>query len=139
QWLNQGIGFVGAAAGGFSAAINFAVDTDPLSVAVGDFDGDGKQDLATANDGSNNVSVLLRQCLTCTPPPPNMVAWYQGEGNANDIQGGNNGTLQNGATFAAGEVGQAFSLDGVDDQIFIGNPTSLRITGDLTIDAWVNP
>ena len=28
-------------------------------MAVGDFNGDGKPDLAVANDGSNNVSVLL--------------------------------------------------------------------------------
>ena len=34
---------------------------------------------------------------TCTPPPPNMVSWWPGEGNANDIQGSNNGTLQDGA------------------------------------------
>ena len=33
--------------------------TDPDSVAVGDFNGDGKQDLAVANCGSNNVSILL--------------------------------------------------------------------------------
>ena len=38
---------------------NFGVGTAPLSVAVGDFNGDGKQDLATANVGSNNVSVLI--------------------------------------------------------------------------------
>ena len=31
----------------------------PVSVAVGDFNGDGKQDLAIANFGSNNVSILL--------------------------------------------------------------------------------
>jgi hypothetical protein len=31
-------------------------------VSVADFDGDGKQDLATANFNSNNVSVLIRQC-----------------------------------------------------------------------------
>src|SRR6476646_9109089 len=34
---------------------------------------------------------------TCTPPPPNMVGWWPGDGNANDIQDGNNGILQNGA------------------------------------------
>ncbi|MEH2123762.1 FG-GAP repeat protein [Nostoc sp.] len=31
----------------------------PFSVTVGDFNGDGKQDLAAANYNSNNVSVLL--------------------------------------------------------------------------------
>ena len=28
-------------------------------IAVGDFNGDGKQDLAVTNEGSNSVSVLL--------------------------------------------------------------------------------
>jgi hypothetical protein len=31
----------------------------PISVAVGDFNGDGKPDLAVANTSGNNVSVLL--------------------------------------------------------------------------------
>ena len=35
------------------------VGSDPKSVAVGDFNGDGKLDLAVANAGSNTVSVLL--------------------------------------------------------------------------------
>ncbi len=37
----------------------FAAGTGPLSVAAGDFDGDGVLDLAVANNGSDNVSVLL--------------------------------------------------------------------------------
>ena len=40
---------LGNGAGSFSAATNFAVGSDPYSVAVGDFNGDGKQDLAVAN------------------------------------------------------------------------------------------
>jgi hypothetical protein len=43
----------------FAAAASFAVGTNPQAVAVGDFNGDGKDDLATANWGSDNVSVLL--------------------------------------------------------------------------------
>src|SRR6478672_9471110 len=43
----------------FTPATNYAVGTDPPSVAVGDFNRDGNPDLATANDGTNNVSVLL--------------------------------------------------------------------------------
>lgn len=30
---------------------------------------------------------------SCVMQPTGMVAWYPGDGNANDIQGGNNGTL----------------------------------------------
>jgi hypothetical protein len=45
--------------GSFQTARNFAVGIFPLSVAVGDFNGDGMQDLAVANSNSNNASVLL--------------------------------------------------------------------------------
>jgi hypothetical protein len=45
--------------GGFIAATNFSVGTGPRSIAVGDFNGDGKFDLAVPNTGSNTVSVRL--------------------------------------------------------------------------------
>jgi FG-GAP-like repeat/Putative Ig domain len=55
---------LGDGAGGFDPATNFDVspqggDPDPRSVAVGDFNGDGIQDLAVANRQSNKVAVLL--------------------------------------------------------------------------------
>ncbi|MDT7807412.1 MAG: hypothetical protein QOJ70_1225 [Acidobacteriota bacterium] len=50
---------LGNGAGGFGTFTSFNVGTTPLSVAVGDFNGDGKQDLAAANGNSNNISVLL--------------------------------------------------------------------------------
>ncbi len=43
----------------FIARRDFDVGRNPQSVAVGDFNGDGVPDLAVANYGSNNVSVLL--------------------------------------------------------------------------------
>src|SRR4029077_7383892 len=64
-----------------------------------------------------------------------MVSWWPGDGDANDIQDSNNGTLQNGVTFAAGKVGQAFSCDGVND--FVDTPTSNGLsTSTWTIDFW---
>jgi hypothetical protein len=42
----------------FGPATNFAVGADPLSVAIGDLNGDGKLDLATANS-EGTVSILL--------------------------------------------------------------------------------
>ena len=48
-----------AAAGGFWVPVNYGVGHLPYGVAVGDFNGDGKFDLATADYSSFTVSVLL--------------------------------------------------------------------------------
>jgi hypothetical protein len=50
---------LGTGTGSFGTATNFSVGSLPASVTVGDFNGDGKSDLAVANFNSNNVSVLL--------------------------------------------------------------------------------
>jgi hypothetical protein len=41
------------------ARTDYLAGTDVLSVITGDFNGDGKLDIATANAGSNDVSILL--------------------------------------------------------------------------------
>jgi hypothetical protein len=41
--------------------ITYNVDANPQALVVGDFNGDGNQDLATANSAENDVSVLLGQ------------------------------------------------------------------------------
>jgi VCBS repeat-containing protein len=48
-----------AASVSFTGPSYFPVGSFPASVAVGDFNGDGKPDLAVANEFSNDVSVLL--------------------------------------------------------------------------------
>jgi hypothetical protein len=52
---------LGNGSGGFTPATGsqFALGTYPISLVVGDFNGDGNQDLAVANAGTNNVTVLL--------------------------------------------------------------------------------
>ncbi len=49
----------GAAAPSFSVKTDFAVGTRPTSVALGDLNGDGKVDIAAANNYSSSVSALL--------------------------------------------------------------------------------
>ena len=72
----------------------------------------------------------------CVAAPSGMVGWWPGDGDANDIVGSNDGTLQNGATFAPGMVGQAFSFDGENDYVDFGSSTAFDVM-DFTIDAWV--
>jgi len=50
---------VGNGDGTFQAVAKYDTGPNPQSVAVGDFNGDGKPDLAVANDGSTNIAVLL--------------------------------------------------------------------------------
>ncbi|MCI0553751.1 MAG: T9SS type A sorting domain-containing protein [Anaerolineae bacterium] len=69
----------------------------------------------------------------CVTPPSGMTGWWPGEDNANDTQSGNHGTLQNGATFAPGLVGQAFIFDGVNNYVSLP-PNS--VTGDFTVEFW---
>jgi VCBS repeat protein/PASTA domain-containing protein len=45
----------------FSRARSYATGRAPLSVAIGDLNGDGKPDLATANDAAGTVSVLANR------------------------------------------------------------------------------
>ena len=75
------------------------------------------------------------------PITDGLVGYWPGDGTADDLSGNNNhGTLENGATFGTGIVGQAFSLDGMDDYVDIpfGNG-SLGFSGNGTVGAWVNP
>jgi len=48
-----------AAAQSFAPAVNYNVGSGPEAVTVGDLNRDGRPDLAVANSGSGNVSVLL--------------------------------------------------------------------------------
>jgi len=90
------------------------------------------------------IFTLVNQAAaqTCTLAPSGLIGWWDGDAVAGttafDIQGANNGTLTNGATTAAGFVGNAFSFDGVND--FIQLPFDSGIfTNQYTIDAWAFP
>lgn len=75
----------------------------------------------------------------CAPVPTGLVSAFSGDGNTLDPRSRSNGTLQNGASYAGGEVGQAFSLDGVDDQVTFPH-VELQNTGSgLTLEAWIYP
>ncbi|MEG4178186.1 FG-GAP-like repeat-containing protein, partial [Microcoleus sp. S13_C3] len=53
----------------FAAKVDFPTGTNPISVSIGDINGDGKPDLATANFGSNTASILLNTTPTNATTP----------------------------------------------------------------------
>lgn len=82
------------------------------------------------------IAYPLAATQNCASSPTGLVSWWPGDGNANDIVGPNQGTLQNGATFASGLIDQAFSFDGTDDFVEVPNSPSLMITGAFTVEFW---
>jgi hypothetical protein len=78
-----------------------------------------------------------RTVPTAVAAPSGLVSWWQAQNSAVDAMGLNNATLYNGATYAAGEVGQAFSFDGVNDRASVADSASLKLTASLTIEGWI--
>ena len=78
---------------------------------------------------------LMGKC-GCVKAPSDMGSWWPADGNANDIVGGNHGTLVGSAAFTPGMVGDAFNLTGGHVEVLA--PVGLDFgTDDLSIDAWI--
>ena len=73
---------------------------------------------------------------SCVAPADGLLSWWPADGDANDVQGGHHATLTNGATFAPGKLGQAFSFDGVDDWVRIED-FGYPMATEFTIAAWI--
>ncbi len=74
-----------------------------------------------------------------TYAPENQVLWLAGDGDALDSSGnGNIGTLQSGASYAVGKVGQSYALDG-SGFVSVADSPALNPTAQITIEGWVYP
>jgi hypothetical protein len=86
------------------------------------------------------VTGFFRLTGVAVQPPCGMVAWWSGDGDALDLVGTSHGTLMNGAGFAQGMVGQAFSFDGADDYVELpslaGDFTEGTIECWFSLDSW---
>ena len=75
-------------------------------------------------------------------PPSGLVGWWSADGNANDLAAGNNGEIRDRTSFYPGVVGLGFLFSGQGaDRVRIADAAdgSLDVTGDITINAWINP
>ncbi len=67
-WVVPNTTTAGASTLSFGTAVPFSVGTSPWDVAIGDVNGDGRNDIIVTNNGSNNVSVLLNTATSGTTP-----------------------------------------------------------------------
>src|SRR2546427_339973 len=120
----------------FIARGDFAAGTHPQAVAVGDFNGDGRPDLAVANSGSSAVSVLLgngdgtfqtARTFTAGSGPqtvavgdvngdgrPDLAVANSGSNTVSVLLGNGDGTFQAARTFAAGTTPSSVALGDVN-------------------------
>lgn len=100
---------------------------------------DGLQRLSLELDGSAVVSEGGGSASVFASGTSDLVSHWSAEGDATDSIADNHGTIQNGATFTQGKIGQAFSFDGVDDVIDVTDNAAFTLgVKDFTVDLWVN-
>lgn len=75
----------------------------------------------------------------CAEPPAQMLAWWKGEADATDSQGGNDGSFGGSAVAGvAGKVGKAFQFPVDGAYIDIPDHSSLNVgTGDFSVSFWI--
>ncbi|HSU54759.1 MAG TPA: LamG-like jellyroll fold domain-containing protein [Candidatus Dormibacteraeota bacterium] len=77
----------------------------------------------------------------CINPPPGLVGWWRAENSGQDSVAGNTAYPSNGVAFAAGEVSQAFNLNGSSAYLKVNANSNLDVGpgAGLTIEAWIQP
>ncbi len=124
----------------FLPAVNFTSGTSPFGLDFADIDGDGKQEMISANSSGNSISVFKNQIV---PSTSGLVAYYPFNGNAGDSSGfGNHCTVFGGINLTTGRTGapnSAYYFDGVDDYMQVTQNISIEPTNALSISAWISP
>ena len=120
-----------AACGDDDAAGEPATETAPVDTAPTEVEPEAAEPTSTPEPTPEPTPTQIPD-----EPITGPIHVWSADGNADDSERGNNGTMENGATFAEGKIGQAFSLDGVDDYVALsGQP---GVVTAFTIAAWVN-
>lgn len=130
QWLRDGTNLPGATLPGLTL-----LDTKPSDA--------GAYAVVVSNVAGGVTSAPARLTVIapgqCVPAPEGIVAWWRAEGDARDAAGTNHARLIDGAVYAPGQSGAAFSFNGTG--AYVEAPMSdawVFDTGDFSLELWVN-
>lgn len=115
---------------------------DGSSTVIGEYANTGTRAFTTAASGPDWVLVLDDKTQKYPSPGVAPIGFWKFETVVNsqtrDEPGtGATGTLLNGASILSGRIGKALNFDGANDYIDVGNIPDLRLTGAMTLAAWV--
>ena len=134
---------------------SYPVGTGPVSVTLGDLNGDGALDAATANSGSNNVSVLLGRgngtfgtqitySVGTTPESVtlgdfngdaklDLVTANSGSSNISVLLGQGDGTFGTQTTYRVGSTPQSMTLGDLNGDGFLDLVTADTDSNDVSV------
>jgi autotransporter-associated beta strand protein len=143
-------GTPGFGTAGLNSFVVQVTDASNASVTAGLDITVASADLSADSDGdgfTNGLELALGTDANSSSSQPDssysgLRAWWrlnEASGTiADDTTGqSQDGTVAGGAAWVAGLIGNALSLDGVDDGAFVGNSAALTGTTDFTLSAWV--
>ncbi|MBL7847866.1 MAG: VCBS repeat-containing protein [Cyclobacteriaceae bacterium] len=117
-------------ASSFSPAVDFVVNNGPTKLSIGDIDGDGSQDIITANLGTSNSVSILRNILTGGPINPGAFASA-----VNFTTAGPNNSVELADLNGDGKIDVVTALPGGSPQIAVLQNASTP--GSLSLNAFV--
>lgn len=127
---------LGDGTGGFQLASTNLIGDVPLSMGIGDLDGDGKLDVATGNYFGNSVSVLLNRTVTPSDTLASLRTEVQGSGVTKGLRSSLGAKLDHAARTAGSDNHQAC----VALAAFVSEVQKQTGSGGLTTttaDAWI--
>ena len=113
--------------GTFLNAVPYAAGTGPYGLAIGDFNGDARPDLAVTNSGVNNVSIILSIGGVQIGAQSTILA--RGQSTANYFEFGMSYGANNGIYLTVGSGGTPMTLEpAINESLLLGNDTWHLVT-----------
>lgn len=101
---------------------------------------DGQYTFTLRSQDALDVEATKSFTVNVAPAPGSMITWWKGDQGGEDSAGTNHATFGGNANVVTGGIvgGKGFLFDGTDDILTVPDTDALDLTGDFTVEAWVD-